>query len=231
MVVPSIKPVASLVAPAVFRNTTVTAPAGRSRPAENTLSNEGVPAVALDGGVVSNNKRGITGDGQIVHPMGAVKNQPGGLTCAQKRKDMTSDEPDPKLAANDRNFTPKGKPPGMSTRSSSARSEAPGEGRRCEGAVEVSDGATQIYSPAEPQDVVLTPCGGVRKRVLQAAPEGALAPEWGSLVEVHFTGRFPNGTVFDAKSAEVPFEFQLNAGVVVDGMQKGVESMRVAQVI
>ena len=72
----------------------------------------------------------------------------------------------------------------------------------------------------------LTKCGGVQKRVLCEAPRDAHRPPWGGLVRVHFTGRFPNGTIFDDAHARKPYEFQLNTGTVVDGMERGVRSMR-----
>lgn len=71
----------------------------------------------------------------------------------------------------------------------------------------------------------LTPDGGLRKSITRHAEDGS-KPPWGALVSIHFTGRFPNGTVFDGKSSQTPFEFQLNAGAVVDGMERGVKSMR-----
>ena len=46
------------------------------------------------------------------------------------------------------------------------------------------------------------------------------------MVSVRFTGRFPNGTVFDDAHAQEPYEFQLNTATVVDGMERGVRSMR-----
>jgi len=75
--------------------------------------------------------------------------------------------------------------------------------------------------------IPLTPCGGVMKTVLQPiSKESELPPAWGAMVRVRFTGRFPNGTIFDDAHAEQPYEFQLNTGTVVDGMERGVRSMR-----
>ncbi len=82
---------------------------------------------------------------------------------------------------------------------------------------------------AEAEMLRLTPCGGLTKTILKPAPTDATVPPWGALVSVLFTGRFENGTVFDSKFAESPFEFQLNAGIVVDGMGKGVASMSVGE--
>ena len=39
----------------------------------------------------------------------------------------------------------------------------------------------------EAEEVQVTSDGGVRKRVLRAAPAGALAPKWGAMVRVSYT--------------------------------------------
>lgn len=75
----------------------------------------------------------------------------------------------------------------------------------------------------------LTPCGGVQKTVLSSAPEGATKPSWGAMVSVLFTGRFPNGTIFDDAHAAKPYDFQLHSGTVVDGMERGIRSMHVGE--
>jgi hypothetical protein len=121
----------------------------------------------------------------------------------------------------------------------------------------VHDRATSFSFGDADLGLPLTPDGGLRKSVLQeAAASDALSPKWGSVraraslvhrpvvdlaeilcvgclssqvVEIKFTGRFPNGTVFDAKSAEKPFEFQLNTNAVVDGMERGVKSMKTGE--
>ena len=76
---------------------------------------------------------------------------------------------------------------------------------------------------------------GVLKTVLRAAPVAGdgtapARPKWGALAEILFTGRFSNGTVFDEAHATESWEFQLNANVVVDGMERGVKSMRPGEV-
>ena len=78
--------------------------------------------------------------------------------------------------------------------------------------------------------LALTSCGGVLKTVLQtAADEEASKPKWGALVRVRYTGRFPNGTIFDQTHADKPFEFQLNTDTAINGMERGVRSMRVGE--
>ena len=79
----------------------------------------------------------------------------------------------------------------------------------------------------EAEEVLITSDGGVRKRVLRAAPAGALAPKWGAMVRVSYTATFDNGTVFERHGPDNPFEFQLNTGQVIDGLARGVAAMRV----
>jgi len=77
------------------------------------------------------------------------------------------------------------------------------------------------------ESVPLAPDGGLTKTILrESADAESVPPKWGAMVSVHFTGRFPNGTVFDEGHAKKIFEFQLNTNAVVDGMERGVKSMR-----
>ena len=82
-------------------------------------------------------------------------------------------------------------------------------------------------TPTESFVTNLTPCGGVRKMLMRAAPADAPArPSWGAVVDVRFTGLFVNGSSFYDAHAQEPFSFQLNTGTVVDGMDRGVRTMR-----
>jgi hypothetical protein len=81
----------------------------------------------------------------------------------------------------------------------------------------------------EAEEVLVTSDGGVRKRVLQAAPAGALPPKWGAMVRVSYTATFDNGTVFERHGPDNPFEFQLNTGQVIDGLARGVAAMCVGE--
>lgn len=82
----------------------------------------------------------------------------------------------------------------------------------------------------------LTEDGGLQKAILRAADDDddgeapSEPPPWGAVVSIYFTGRFTNGTVFDDKSSTTPYEFQLNTNEVVDGMERGVKSMRPGEI-
>lgn len=78
-------------------------------------------------------------------------------------------------------------------------------------------------------ELLLTEDGGVRKRILRPGPDDSSTPDWGALVHVAYTGTLLNGTVFEEKTADAPFSFQLNTGAVVDGLERGVETMRVGE--
>jgi len=50
----------------------------------------------------------------------------------------------------------------------------------------------------------------------------------GKTVDVHYTGTFPDGKVFDSsKTRGRPFSFKLGAGQVVQGWDQGVAGMKV----
>ena len=54
--------------------------------------------------------------------------------------------------------------------------------------------------------------------------EEALA---GKTVSVHYTGTLEDGTQFDSSRERGPFQFNLGAGMVIQGWDEGVAGMRV----
>jgi peptidylprolyl isomerase/FKBP-type peptidyl-prolyl cis-trans isomerase FkpA len=49
----------------------------------------------------------------------------------------------------------------------------------------------------------------------------------GSLVNVQYTGRLENGTVFDTSVGKAPIEFLLGQGYVIQGWERGILGMKV----
>jgi len=96
-------------------------------------------------------------------------------------------------------------------------------------AVEVFTKIDEKISPAseasEAVEEKLTACGGVVKKLLRAAPD-ASRPAYGAMVSVLYTGRLLNGSVFDDSHADSPNELQLHTGMIVDGLERGIRSMR-----
>ena len=55
-------------------------------------------------------------------------------------------------------------------------------------------------------------------------------PKKGNTVSVHYTGKLPNGTVFDSSHKRgQPFRFILGMGQVIKGWDQCVSSMRVGE--
>lgn len=56
--------------------------------------------------------------------------------------------------------------------------------------------------------------------------EGA-SPVVGRAVTVHYTGTFEDGSTFDSSRSRGPFSFTLGVGMVIQGWDEGVASMKV----
>jgi FKBP-type peptidyl-prolyl cis-trans isomerase 2 len=51
----------------------------------------------------------------------------------------------------------------------------------------------------------------------------------GNTVQVHYTGKLADGTVFDSSVGREPFEFTLGAGQVIPGFEKAALGMKVGE--
>lgn len=54
-------------------------------------------------------------------------------------------------------------------------------------------------------------------------------PESGDRVKLHYTGRFPDGTVFDSSDGRDPIEFEVGSGEIIPGLDKAVLAMAEGQ--
>jgi len=81
-------------------------------------------------------------------------------------------------------------------------------------------------------DVSVAQDGGIKKKILTAAPEGALGPPPnGNEVEAHYTGTLvSDGSKFDSsRDRGKPFKFTLGIGQVIKGWDEGFASMKVGE--
>lgn len=53
------------------------------------------------------------------------------------------------------------------------------------------------------------------------------AAEHGNTVHIHYTGKFPDGTVFDSSENRDPLSFELGSGQVIPGLDKAMRGMEV----
>lgn len=53
--------------------------------------------------------------------------------------------------------------------------------------------------------------------------------EHGDTVQVHYTGRLDDGSVFDSSRENEPLEFELGSGRVIPGFESAVEGMSVGE--
>lgn len=51
----------------------------------------------------------------------------------------------------------------------------------------------------------------------------------GDMVQVHYTGRLDDGTVFDSSLEREPLEFKLGSGMVIAGFDVAVSGMSVGE--
>ncbi|MFC1991316.1 peptidylprolyl isomerase [Chloroflexota bacterium] len=53
--------------------------------------------------------------------------------------------------------------------------------------------------------------------------------ENGNIVQVHYTGKLEDGTVFDSSAGREPLQFTLGAGQMIPGFDKAVPGMKVGE--
>ena len=53
--------------------------------------------------------------------------------------------------------------------------------------------------------------------------------ESGQKVKIHYTGTLDDGTQFDSSAGRAPLEFEMGAGMVIAGFEKGVADMEVGE--
>lgn len=51
----------------------------------------------------------------------------------------------------------------------------------------------------------------------------------GDTVQVHYTGRLEDGSVFDSSDGRDPLEFQLGSGMVIPGFDQGLTGMSIGE--
>ena len=80
-------------------------------------------------------------------------------------------------------------------------------------------------------DVTEAQDGGIMKKILQEAPEGAKGPPPnGWEVTAHYTGTLEDGTKFDSShDRNKPFVFTIGKGQVIGGWDQGFASMKVGE--
>jgi FKBP-type peptidyl-prolyl cis-trans isomerase 2 len=53
--------------------------------------------------------------------------------------------------------------------------------------------------------------------------------EKGKIVKIHYSGSLDDGTPFDSSAGRDPLEFEMGAGMVIPGFEKGVADMEVGE--
>ena len=85
--------------------------------------------------------------------------------------------------------------------------------------------ADETKAAAEKKENVVTTASGLQYEDVQVGT-GAEA-KMGNTVSVHYTGRFPDGKVFDSSVGKQPFSFKIGAHQVIAGWEEGLQGMKV----
>lgn len=85
--------------------------------------------------------------------------------------------------------------------------------------------ADETKPAAEKKENVVTTASGLQYEDVQVGT-GAEA-KMGNTVSVHYTGRFPDGKVFDSSVGKQPFSFKIGAHQVIAGWEEGLQGMKV----
>jgi len=64
---------------------------------------------------------------------------------------------------------------------------------------------------------------------MNSETKGNTMVENGQKVRIHYTGTLDDGSQFDSSAGRDPLEFEMGAGMVIPGFEKGVEGMDVGE--
>jgi FKBP-type peptidyl-prolyl cis-trans isomerase FkpA len=87
---------------------------------------------------------------------------------------------------------------------------------------------TQVtYAPALGVDLEAMNRGESGLYTQDLVPGTGIEASRGRLLEVHYSGWLPNGTLFDSSVGRAPFSFTLGQGRVIQGWDEGLVGMKV----
>jgi len=108
----------------------------------------------------------------------------------------------------------------------SEQSEAPAAPDMAAPATAAPGMAMQGSMPPPPSNDVVTTASGLKYIEIEAG--GGASPQAGQTVSVHYTGWLADGTKFDSsRDRGQPIEFVLGRGMVIQGWDEGLSTMKV----
>jgi FKBP-type peptidyl-prolyl cis-trans isomerase len=89
----------------------------------------------------------------------------------------------------------------------------------------------EVATPTQAFFDELNTTGTVADLRVQTVTPGSGDPAGiGDILTMHYTGALPTGTVFDSsRERGTPFQFQLGAGQVIQGWERGIAGMKVGE--